>query len=249
MSFNEKAILDLDSWLEPFLPAIANRYQSFTKWKNTIQEHEGGYDSFTKGFLKFGFNVNEDASITYREWAPNAIEAVLIDEWHRTSHPLKKDKYGVWEITLPPQSPGICALSHDSKLKISMILPTGERIERLPAWIKRVTQDLAVSPVYDARFWNPPPESRYVFKNKAPTKPRSLRIYEAHVGISSSEPKVATYKEFTANILPRIKALGYNTIQLMAIMEHAYYASFVIRFPAFLPPAPAMAPQRISKSS
>jgi 1,4-alpha-glucan branching enzyme len=105
-----------------------------------------------------------------------------------------------------------------------MITPTGERIERIPAWIKRVTQDLAVSPVYDARFWNPPPESRYVFKNKAPPKPRSVRIYEAHVGISSSEPKVATYKEFTANILTRIKALGYNTIQLMAIMEHAYYA-------------------------
>ncbi len=105
-----------------------------------------------------------------------------------------------------------------------MILPTGERIERLPAWIKRVTQDLAVSPIYDARFWNPPSESRYVFKNKAPPKPRSVRIYEAHVGISSSEPKVATYKEFTANILPRIKALGYNVIQLMAIMEHAYYA-------------------------
>jgi len=105
-----------------------------------------------------------------------------------------------------------------------MILPTGERIERLPAWIKRVTQDLSVSPLYDARFWNPPPESRYTFKNKAPPKPSSLRIYEAHVGISSSEPKVATYKEFTANILPRIKDLGYNSIQLMAIMEHAYYA-------------------------
>ncbi|KAH9060979.1 glycoside hydrolase [Lactarius vividus] len=256
MPYDEKAILDRDSWLKPFLPAIAHRYQLFEKWKNTIQEYEGGYDSFTKGFLKFGFNVNDDASVTYREWAPNAIEAVLIgdfssspaqsqdssgslsspqcpDDWNRTSHPLKKDKYGVWEITLPPRSPGVCAIPHDSKLKISMILPSGERIERLPAWIKRVTQDLSVSPVYDARFWNPLPESRYVFKNKAPPKPRSVRIYEAHVGISSSEPKVATYKEFTANILPRIKALGYNTIQLMAIMEHAYYASFGYQVTSF----------------
>jgi 1,4-alpha-glucan branching enzyme len=108
--------------------------------------------------------------------------------------------------------------------QISMILPTGERIERLPAWIKRVTQDLAVSPVYEARFWNPPAEDQYVFKNKRPPPPQSPRIYEAHVGISSSEPKVASYKEFTKNILPRIKVLGYNTIQLMAIMEHAYYA-------------------------
>jgi 1,4-alpha-glucan branching enzyme len=46
------------------------------------------------------------------------------------------------------------------------------------------------------------------------------------VGISSPELRVATYKEFTKNMLPRIQYLGYNVIQLMAIMEHAYYASF-----------------------
>lgn len=28
------------------------------------------------------------------------------------------------------------------------------------------------------------------------------------------------------NVLPRIKKLGYNVIQMMAIMEHAYYGSF-----------------------
>lgn len=103
-----------------------------------------------------------------------------------------------------------------------MVLPSGQRIERLPAWIKRVTQDLTVSPVYDARFWNPP--QRYTFKNPRPSKPTNARIYEAHVGISTAEGRVGTYKEFTTNILPRIKNLGYNVIQLMAIMEHAYYA-------------------------
>lgn len=103
-----------------------------------------------------------------------------------------------------------------------MILPNGTRIERLPAWIKRVTQDLSVSPVYDARFWNPP--QKYVFKNAQPPKPTNLRIYEAHTGISTAEPRVGTYKEFTLNVLPRIKNLGYNAIQLMAVMEHAYYA-------------------------
>lgn len=105
-----------------------------------------------------------------------------------------------------------------------MITPSGERIERLPVWIKRVTQDLSVSPVYDARFWNPPQSERYQFKNARPPQPRSVRIYEAHVGISTNEYRVGTYKEFTAHMLPRIKDLGYNTIQLMAVMEHAYYA-------------------------
>lgn len=105
-----------------------------------------------------------------------------------------------------------------------MITSSRERIERLPAWIRRVTQDLNVSPAYDARFWNPPEEERYKFKNAPPPTPKSPRIYEAHVGISTSEYRVGTYVEFTRDTLPRIKKLGYNTIQLMAIMEHAYYA-------------------------
>ena len=105
-----------------------------------------------------------------------------------------------------------------------MVTPSGERIERLPAWIRRVTQDLTVSPVYDARFWNPPAEQIYKPKHKAPPKPKSVKIYEAHVGISTPEERVGTYKEFTQNMLPRIAKLGYNTIQLMAVMEHAYYA-------------------------
>ncbi|KAJ0297225.1 hypothetical protein COL516b_010966 [Colletotrichum fioriniae] len=110
--------------------------------------------------------------------------------------------------------------------KISLQLPSGERVDRLPAWIKYVTQDLSVSPAYDARFWNPPPGEKYEFKYPRPQKPRSARVYEAHVGISSPELRVATYKEFTQNMLPRIRDLGYNVIQLMAVMEHAYYASF-----------------------
>ena len=51
-------------------------------------------------------------------------------------------------------------------------------------------------------------------------------IYEAHVGMASEEGKVASYTEFENNILPRIKNLGYNTIQFMAIQEHPYYGSF-----------------------
>ena len=108
-----------------------------------------------------------------------------------------------------------------------MVIPTSHtRIERVPAWITRVTQDVKFSPVYDAVFWHPPQHERYHFKHPRPPKPQSARIYEAHVGISSPETRITTYKEFTHNVLSHIKNLGYNVIQLMAVMEHAYYASF-----------------------
>ncbi|KAK8456237.1 hypothetical protein SEVIR_4G298600v4 [Setaria viridis] len=44
--------------------------------------------------------------------------------------------------------------------------------------------------------------------------------------MSGEEPAVSTYREFADNVLPRIRANNYNTVQLMAVMEHSYYASF-----------------------
>jgi len=53
-----------------------------------------------------------------------------------------------------------------------------------------------------------------------------LRIYEAHIGMSSEQPIISTYTNFKNEVLPYIAKTGYNCIQLMGIMEHSYYASF-----------------------
>jgi 1,4-alpha-glucan branching enzyme len=200
-----------------------------------INEHEGGIDKFTQGYKKYGFIVTEK-SVTYTEWAPNAKEAYLIGEfnqWNRSSHPMKRNEFGVWNIELPHLN-NKCQIAHNTKVKISLVLPNGERVERIPAWIKRATQELEKSPVYDGVFWNPP--QKYTFKHAIPPKPQTLRIYESHVGIASPEGKVASYKNFTVNVLPRIKYLGYNAIQLMAVMEHPYYASFGYQVTNFFAP-------------
>lgn len=219
-------VIAIDPWLEPSAPGLRERYAHYEKWKKAIIQHEGGYDKFSKGYLKFGLIVQPNNDILYREWAPGVTSANLVGDfngWNRESHPMKRDEYGVWEILVKAVK-GETAIPHNTKVKISMTKPDGERIERLPAWIRRVTQDLSVSPIYDAIFWNPP--KKYKFKNPRPPQPKAVKVYEAHVGISTPELRVGTYPEFTRNVLPRIKKLGYNTIQLMAIMEHAYYASF-----------------------
>lgn len=41
-----------------------------------------------------------------------------------------------------------------------------------------------------------------------------------------SQQQVNSYLEFRKDMLPRIRKLGYNAIQIMAIQEHAYYGSF-----------------------
>ncbi|XP_022728601.1 1,4-alpha-glucan-branching enzyme 1, chloroplastic/amyloplastic-like isoform X2 [Durio zibethinus] len=40
------------------------------------------------------------------------------------------------------------------------------------------------------------------------------------------EPIISTYANFRDDVLPRIKRLGYNAVQIMAIQEHSYYARF-----------------------
>lgn len=66
-----------------------------------------------------------------------------------------------------------------------------------------------------AVYWEPPPEDIYKWKNKHPQVPKSLRIYECHVGISGLEPKISSFKEFTSKVTPRngkIFSLYFNFI-------------------------------------
>jgi 1,4-alpha-glucan branching enzyme len=72
-----------------------------------------------------------------------------------------------------------------------------------------------------------------MFRHRKPSKPKSLRIYECHVGIATEQLNVGTYKNFADKIIPRIVKQGYNAIQVMAIMEHAYYASFGYQVTSF----------------
>ncbi|ORY04604.1 glycogen branching enzyme [Basidiobolus meristosporus CBS 931.73] len=215
-----------DPWLKPYAPIMHRRYLRYREICERIDQYEGGWDNFTRGYEKFGFNV-VPGGIIYREWAPNAVSASLVGDfnnWDRNANPMNKGGNNAWETFVPNRPDGSLAIPHNSRVKISMTTPEGEVIDRLPAWIRRAVPESDVNSTYSAVFWHP--EKPYEWRNAAPPKPENLKIYEAHVGISSPEPKIASYKEFTENVLPHIARLGYNSIQLMGIMEHAYYASF-----------------------
>jgi 1,4-alpha-glucan branching enzyme len=218
-----------DPWLTPFAHELAHRRESADAWLKTFQETEGGLINVADSYKTYGFH-EDGKGVHYKEWAPNAVKAHLVGDFNNwgSDNEMQKDGYGNFNITLPKG-----AIPHDSRVKIVLTLPSGEQVYRLPAWITRATappkETKSVS--YEARFWNP--EQTYQFKNKRPFPSESLRVYEAHVGISTPDPRVGSYKEFTQNVLPRVKDLGYNAIQLMAIMEHAYYASFGYQVTSF----------------
>ena len=119
----------------------------------------------------------------------------------------------MWSITIPAKD-GVPAIEHNSRYKCCITKDHGERVDRIPAWTRYSIQNQQTL-LYEAVFYNP--KDKYEWKNKRISRPKSIKIYEAHVGMSSLHGKVATYREFADEVLPRIKETGYNVIQLMAI--------------------------------
>lgn len=135
----------------------------------------------------------------------------------------QREEFGFWSLKLARNSSGELPIQHLSKIKLHLTLSNGKCEDRNPVWSTYLIQNHETN-LFDGIFWNP--EEPYVFKFPTPPILQSLKIYEAHVGMSSMDLKVSTYREFADNILPRIKDAGYTAVQMMAIMEHAYYGSF-----------------------
>lgn len=219
-----------DAYLIPHKDEIMRRYNCFREMLTSLHDHEGGMDYFTKSYQRYGMHIVEDNSVVWREWAPSAEGLYLkgdFNEWDCFRHPFKNVGYGKWELRITPGPEGVSPIKHLSRVKLVVKTKKGEFVDRLSPWATYVTKPPAHEGLaYQQVVWHPQPDDRHVFKHTRPAKPRGLRIYEAHVGIASPEPKIASYREFADNVIPRIHKLGYNAIQLMAIMEHVYYGCF-----------------------
>ena len=218
-NMSNKTLIDLDQWLAPHESTIQAREKYISsKLKKVLSGKTPA--EFAMGFLHFGLHKT-DAGWTFREWAPNATQIFLVgdfSDWkEREEFALSRDKNGEWSVNLPENS-----LRHGQKYKLRVYWSGGDGW-RLPSYANYVVQD-ENSVDFSAVVWSP--KTPYDWQYKTPPKPKVPLIYEAHVGMSGQEEKVASFSEFTAEVLPRIKESGYNTIQLMAIAEHPYYGSF-----------------------
>lgn len=215
-----KKIYETDPYLAPYKEAIEKRHERILEERDKIAL-DGSLVDGLNNHLYYGLHRDADGSWVFREWAPNASRIYLIGEfnnWRRTAaYSLNPIGGGNWEIRLPAMF-----LHHQELYKLFIEWPGGGG-ERLPSYVRRVVQD-PVTKVFCAQVWEP--DEQYQWKNARPgARPHPL-IYECHIGMSSEEEKVATFEEFRVNVLPHIEALGYDTIQIMALQEHPYYGSF-----------------------
>ena len=215
-------IVKNDPWLEPYADIIEGRHQDVVR-KEAELTNNGAMtlQDFANGHKYYGLHRTTKGWV-FREWAPHAVKIYLVgtfSDWEeREEYALTAIGNGTWEITLPKSS-----LRHGDLYKLQMHWNGGSG-SRIPAWATRVVQDPETY-IFSAEVYAP--TRPYKFKNndfKPKTAP--LLIYECHIGMAQNAERVGTYEEFRTNILPRVKADGYNAIQIMAIQEHPYYGSF-----------------------
>lgn len=211
--------LSEDAALHDFQDVINARKQRVVDLKERLCGDQSLAD-FASGHEFFGLHKTTNGWVL-NEWAPNATKIVVVGEfsdWQELpAYEMTRGEAGVWSITIPTE-----VLKHNMLYRLSMHWDGG-RGDRLPAWCRREVQDDHTH-IFNAQVWDP----GMTYEWKYPEMPHRERplIYEAHVGMSSEEAKVATWEEFRTQRLPKLVDSGYNTIQLMACMEHPYYGSF-----------------------
>lgn len=223
------AILDYNPQLLPFQAQIEQRVYRCQQVKDALLSGKTLYQ-FANGHLYFGLHRQKQGWV-YREWAPAAQQLWLMgdfNDWDRTSHPLTRLDNGIWELNLPDHH----ALWTGCKVK-TLVQAQGHVTEHIPLYARRVVQDPDTLQ-WCAEVWE---NDFFPWTNFRPAPDEPLLIYEAHVGMAQEEPKIGSYREFADYTLPWIKASGYNAIQLMAIMEHPYYASFGYQVSNFFAPS------------
>ncbi len=213
-------ILELNPQLQSFAGDIDLRMFLYHATKSRILGQNMTLNDFANAHHYYGFHRTENGWV-YREWAPSAYQLYLTGDfngWQQTSHPMTRVGDGNWELHLP----GHDALWEGCKVK-TVVDANMTRTEHIPLYARRVVQDpktiTFTCEVVD-------PAKKFDWTDADFVGSDKLYIYEAHVGMSQEEGKVGSYREFADNVLPHVKQAGYNTIQLMAIMEHPYYGSF-----------------------
>ncbi len=224
-------LLQNDTWLEPFAEVILNRIEAAEKKEKELTGGKPLYD-FATGHLYFGLHKTADGWVI-REWLPNATFIFLIgnfNDWQeKQSYEFIRLENGVWELKLP------CDALHHNDLYALSVHWAIDFAKRIPAWATYVVQDENTH-IFNAKVWAP--ETTYQWKTGSfKRNDEPPLIYEAHIGMAGEEERVHTYTEFRENMLPRIKANGYNTLQLMAIPEHPYYGSFGYHVSSFFAPS------------
>lgn len=183
------------------------------------------YDSFKY----FGAHFKEDQNIKGIEftlWAPNASEVSLVGSfnyWNDRADPMKKDEEtGVWKCFFP-------GIGEGEVYKYKIFMKNGNFVYKADPYAfysqvrpetSSITVDLHKYSWQDDK-WLEKRKKRNLFKEP-------INIYEVHLGSwkTKSDGTFLNYRELADELVPYMKEMNYNFLEIMPVMEHPYDGSW-----------------------
>jgi 1,4-alpha-glucan branching enzyme len=222
-------LLKQDPLLRPYQSILRRRLLKIAQTEKHLTKDGMSLEDFASGHEFYGLHRTGDGWV-FREWAPNATAVYFIGDmtgWqeHRDFLMKRINDNGDWELRLPLE-----AVHHENFYRLKVHWADGEG-DRIPVYARRVVQNEKTL-IFNAQVWRPDAPYQWEYSASFDTV-EPLFIYEVHVGMAQQEEKIGSFKEFTDRVLPRIVSSGYNTLQLMALQEHPYYASFGYQVSSF----------------
>ncbi len=219
-------ILETHPELVPFEGDINLRMERYKNKLYQLLQGKASLRDFANAHKYYGFHKTPDGWV-YREWAPAADQLYLAGEfndWAWTATPLERKDNGNWELFLPGDT------LHKGSKVITIVRNGDHLTQHLPLYTRRAIQDWANGSWCCEVVDDLEP---YEWTDQGFRCDEKPLIYEAHVGMCTEDYRIATYRDFADQVLPHVKDAGYNTIQLMAIMEHPFYGSFGYQVSSF----------------
>ena len=228
-----RLLMEKDPMLTPYEGEVRMHLDRYNDRRWQLYEN-GRLSDFANGYRYFGFQ-RTDTGWVFREWLPGADAVWLMGDfngWDKYQHPLTDIGNGVWEIRLD----GKDTLRHGQFVKL-IVGRQGISFERIPTYIGRCVMDMSTQTLC-GQLWMPEEPFRWTDGDwYGKQRPESPMIYEAHIGMAQEHGGIGSYRDFADETLDWIKYAGYNTVQLMAIQEHPYYASFGYQVTNFFAPS------------
>ena len=225
-----EVIMTDESFLRQHLTIFQDReieYQHLKEHFETFYRSEIGNQHKTYGF------IFKDKYLIIREWIPNIKKMKVIFNFKKSdevSYDLVEESSDIWSVQILRSE-----LHHNmfenndiKSYRYYIETFTGENILRMSPYTQQYIQINAFShsPTFESLIHIQSETSKYKFKHPHINNKTGLKIYETHIGIAQKEKCIGTYSNFTKNILPYIKNIGYNCIQIMGILEHPHYSTF-----------------------
>ncbi len=208
--FDCYSFMPILSDFDMYLFGQGNHYKIYDRLGAHIITHQG-----VKGTL-------------FAVWAPSAKRVSVIgdfNQWDGRRHMMRnRGSSGIWELFVPHLGQDLL-YKYEIRTKDDVILikadPFAFRFEQRPK-TAAVVHDLEGYTWNDAKWMN---ERR----SKNPLD-KPMSIYEVHVGSWRRRPEEGnrwlTYLEMADELIPYVKSMGYDHIELLPVSEHPFDGSW-----------------------